>query len=53
MVVLKATSDKRPQMNLVVKVSWPDSDWDLKGKFLEKVIEEVSGNWTCRIYVFL
>ena len=39
-VVLKATSDYWPNMNLVVKVSWPSTGRVAESKFLEKAIEE-------------
>ena len=39
-VVLKATSDHWPDMNLVVKVSWPSTGRVAESKFLEKATEE-------------
>ena len=50
-MVLKARSDKWPQMNLVVKVSWLDFDQVLEGKFLKKAIEETgktNGEWATK-----
>ena len=50
-VVLKATSDKWPQTDLVIKVSWQDSDRVPEGEFLEKAIEEAGktdGEWAMK-----
>ena len=47
-VVLKATSDKWPDTNLVAKVSWPSSGRVSETKFIEKAIEEAEkteGEW--------
>ena len=47
-VVLKATSTKWPNTNLVVKVSWPDSGRVPENEFLEKATKEAKktdGEW--------
>ena len=47
-IVVRATSEKWPGINLVVKISWPDSVRVPESKFLEKAIkeaEETDGRW--------
>ena len=50
-LVLKAGSERWPNTNLVVKVSWPKVGWGAESEFLEKAIEEAKkteGGWATK-----
>ena len=50
-LVLRARSDRWPNVNLVVKVSWPTAGRDTESAFLEKAIEEAKkteGAWATK-----
>ena len=50
-LVLRAKSGQWPNVNLVVKVSWPNVGWGAEGEFLEKAIEEAKkteGAWATK-----
>ena len=50
-LVLKARSERWPNTNLVVKVSWPNVGWGAESEFLEKAIEEAKkteGGWATK-----
>lgn len=50
-LVRRARSDRWPNTNLVIKVSWPNVGWGAESEFLEKAIEEAKktgGRWAIK-----